>query len=71
MDSDEAALQNVLPLGDRCLVPETPVIGSVDPDFCVAGFNICYFCDLESYLAVVRSKGYFSVFIFVFACYEI
>ena len=71
MDPDEVVFQNVLPLGDRCFVSKAATISSMNPHFCVAGFYICYICDLERYLAVIRSKGYISVFIFVFVCDEI
>lgn len=44
MDTDEAVLQYILPLSDRCFVTETALIGGMNPHFGVAGFYICYFC---------------------------
>ena len=41
MDSDEADLQDVLPLGDRRLVPKAASISCVYPHFTVSGFYIC------------------------------
>ena len=71
MNSDEAAFQDILPLGDRSLVAETATLSCMNPYLCVAGFDIGYFSYLESHLLIIRCKGYVPVFIFIFTCDKI